>query len=176
MNRFKFFKVFCFVLSIAAALYYPVKKIIAYEYSPSQKFEFKVSGFDPYDPARGHYLALTVHPQYSELRKVGQYAVLGTDKDGFATVVDVVDSPDDRPCVKLKYKPLTSLFYPFDRFYINEKLALVAEALFMQAVNNKQRCVLVVNVYKDGATSVSDLLIDGKSIKTLAAERCAKKK
>ena len=59
---------------------------------------------------------------------------------------------------------------------LHQTVAQVAEALFMQAVNNKQRCVLVVNVYKDGATSVSDLLIDGKSIKTLAAERCAKKK
>ena len=177
MNRFKFFKIFCFILSIAAALYYPVQKIIHYEYSPCQQFEFKVTGRDPYDPARGHYLALQVHPQKHQLNKSGKYAVIEKDKDGYADVVDMIEKPDGRACIKMKHKAYGRyLAYPFDRFYINEKLAKHADALFRQAEMTKQKCVLVVRVYSDGASSVADLLIDGKSIRTLAAQYAAKKK
>lgn len=177
MNRFKFFKIFCFILSVAAALYYPVQKIIRYEYRPAQTFEFKVTGYDPYDPARGHFLALTVHPHKVNIRKSGSYAVVSTDKDGYAEVIDIIAKPDGRPCVKLKYfNGYGVLRYKFDRFYINEKLARRAESVFRMAVNAKKRCVLVVRAYEDGASAVSDLLIDGKSIRILAAESGAKKK
>ena len=171
MNRFKFFKIFCFILSVAAALYYPVQKIIRYEYRPARTFEFKVTGYDPYDPARGHYLALTVHPQKSNVKKDGLYAVIGTDKDGYADVIDLIDKPDGRPCVKLKYSSGNRrIHYKFNRFYINEKLARRADSIFRMAVEAKKRCVLAVRVYDDGACAVSDLLIDGKSIRILAAE------
>ena len=177
MNRFKFFKIFCFVLSIAAVLYYPVQKIIRYEYRPSRVFEFKITGYDPYDPARGHFLALTVHPTQANVKKDGNYAVLGPGKDGYAEVVDIIGKPDGRPCVKLKFKSYNgTLRYNFDRFYINEKLARKADSIFRMAVNAKKRCVLVVRAYEDGASAVTDLLVGGKSIRTLAAECGVKKK
>ena len=169
MNRFKIFKVFCFVLSVAAALYYPVKKIMQYEFSPAQVFEFKVTAYDPYDPARGHFLALTVHPtNFKRGNSDCRYAVLQVDQDGFAKVQEVIGKPDGRACVKLtKY----SKRFPFNRFYINEELAQAADKIFQEAANSK-RCALRVNVYSDGASAVEDLLINGVSIRKLAAEKC----
>lgn len=178
MNRFKVFKIFCFILSVAAAVYYPVKKVIQYECHKSEVFEFKVTGRDPYDPARGRFLALAVHPVKldDKLRyKAGYFAVLGKDKDNYASIVDIVSAPDGRSCVKL-VKAYSYIRYPFERFYINEELAPAAEKVFNDAVAAKKRCVLSVRVYPDGASAVNDLLIDNVSIKKLAMQAVQDKK
>ena len=173
MNRFKFCKIFCLILSVAAAAYYPVKKIIQYEFQPSELFEFKVTGYDPYDPARGHFLALTVQPENhpERLKNKCRYAVLQRDKGGFADIKECIAKPDGRTCVKLT--EYTRQF-PFNRFYINEELAPAADRIFFKAVNEKKTCILLVNVFEDGASSVRDLLIDGVSIRKLAADSCQK--
>ena len=179
MNRFKFFKIFCFLLSIAAVLYFPIKKIIKYEFSPAEVYDFKVTGADPYDPARGHYLALRVYPEKAA-KKVRylteKYAVITAGEDGFAAVSDIIDKPDGRPCVKLNKTYGANIRYPFNRFYINEDLAAEAEQILRDAERTKKMCLLRVRVYDDGASSVDDLQIDGKSIRKLAAESLKKKK
>ena len=174
MNRFKIFKVFCFILSVAAAVYYPVKKIIQYEFTPAETFEFKVTAYDPYDPARGHFLALRVYPEKIQVHsEKSRYAVLQVGKDGFAEVKECIASPDGRPCVKLtKYIRR----FPFNRFYINEKLAHEADVIFRSTEKDGKRCALKVNVFKDGAYTVEDLLVDGVSIRKLAADNCSAKK
>lgn len=186
MNRFKLFKIFCLVLSIGAACYYPVKKVMQYEFAPAQEFDFKVEGYDPYDPGRGHFLALQVFPKHIDkavaekynYRKT-PYAVVGKDQNGIATVIDFVAAPGEAPCFKANetfvYGGKVESIYPFTRFYINEKLATDAERIFEEAVNANKLCVLRVKLYSDGASAVSALLIDGKDIRTLAREKQAEK-
>ena len=180
MNRFKLFKIFCLILSVAAACYYPAKKVIQYEFSPATEFDFKVEGYDPYDPGRGHYLRLTIHPAKPSIDEKllpnnfdnkPRYATVAKDKDGFATVTGFVDAPGETPCFKSATDYITRFsfrgIYPFTRFYINEKIAHDAEVLLQDAVKNGQRCVLRVKLFADGATAVTGLLIDGKDIREL---------
>lgn len=176
MNRFKFFKIFCFVLSIAAALYYPVQKIIGYEFKTSHVFDFKVTGYDPYDPARGRFIALTVHPRKTEKGNDigGQYAELAVGKDGLAVVTSIVDKPGKEPCVRLKRRYYGNILYNFDRYYINADLAPEADKIFKDAVAKNKLCALRVKVYPDGASAVSELLIDGVDIRELAKESLKK--
>ena len=185
MNRFKLFKIICLVISIAAACYYPVKKVMQYEFAPAVEFDFKVEGFDPYDPGRGHFLALTVHPvkidkavaekyNYAE----APYAVVGKDKNGLATIIDFTAAPTV-PCFKAKetfvFGERINSIYPFDRFYINEEIASDAERMLEYAANDKKTCVLRVKLFPDGASAVTGLFIDGKEIRELVRAKKAVK-
>ena len=58
-----------------------------------------------------------------------------------------------------------SFSLPFDRYYINEKLAKPAEKLLREVTSAKKPAVLVVAVYADGNYAVRDLLIDGKPLR-----------
>ena len=176
MNRFKIFKIFCFVLSVAAALYYPVKKVIQYEFTPCENHVFEVHGYDPYDYARGRYLALGFQELPKELKSKlshnkKNYAVVKEGKDGFSVVSEVIHNLDGRACTRLsKRAAYSNVIYPFSRFYINEELAPAAESVFKQALKSRKRCALVVSLYPDGASAVRDLLVDGVSIRVLAQE------
>ena len=52
-----------FVLAFAAALYCPVRKVLAFERPavPPTELRFGVRGYDPRDLARGHYLQLNTY-------------------------------------------------------------------------------------------------------------------
>ena len=186
MNRFKLFKIFCLILSIGAACYYPVKKVMMYEFSPAQEFDFKAEGYDPYDPGRGHFLALKVYPDKIDNAIAEKYApgktpyvLVGKDQNGLATITGFAAAPGNTPCFKanqaLVFGGRIERLYPFNRFYINEELAQDAERILEDAVNSKKTCVLRVKLYPDGASAVSSLLIDGRDIRELARAKQAEK-
>ena len=186
MNRFKLFKIFCLVISIAAACYYPVKKVMQYEFAPAVEFDFKVEGFDPYDPGRGHFLQLQVYPVKADNKITTQYssqncyATVAKDKDGLATITGFTAVPGDIPCFKAErpryfYNGDISDIYPFKRFYINEEIASDAERMLQNAAGKKQTCVLRVKLFPDGASAVTGLFIDGKDIRELARAKKSEK-
>ena len=176
-----------FVAAFAAALYYPVNRVLSFE-RPKEKpveMRFPVRAYDPYDPMRGHYLRMTLRnelpmtkEEYDKLkpapaRRTEAAAVLEAGEDGFARVValrPMCDVPADRPFVKAQMffrsgKNRTAVVLPFDRYYINEKLAADAEKLLQKITRDKKRsAVLVVNIYAGGRYAVKDLLVDGKPI------------
>ena len=179
-----------FVLAFAAALYYPVRKVLDYERPavPPTELRFRVTGYDPYDPARGHYLRLDTHVEIklSEAEYKRQedllkgcdkvFAVLETGKDGLSAATALVPvAPGDKPFVTIrnfrfrggdKEKEMLLLCsLPFDRFYLNEKLAQPAERLLRKVTSAGKPAVLVVDVYADGNYAVKDLLIDGKPLR-----------
>ena len=180
-----------FILAFAAALYYPIRKVLAFERPavPPTELRFRVKGYDPYDPARGHYLRLDteVELKFSKAEFERQksllkgctkaFAVLETGKDGLtaATALTPV-APEGKPFVTIRkfwygeenYKdttPYVSFYLPFDRYYLNEKLAGPAEKLLFEATSAKKPAVLVVAVYADGSFVVRDLLIGGKPLR-----------
>lgn len=137
---------------------------------------------DPYDPLRGRYLAfrpeqrkVTV-PEDVELAN-GQdvYAKLTTDENGLATVSSVsVTPPSGGDYVKIKancqLKGEVDFDWPFDRFYINEKLAPEADKWFAENIRNSKGIVAEVRVL-DGRAVLEDLSIDGKRLHEILKER-----
>ena len=55
-------RVFCLFLLFLGALWYPVRKILEYEFPATKpwEFRFRVRGMDPNDPFRGRYLLLNI--------------------------------------------------------------------------------------------------------------------
>ena len=149
---------------------------------------FRVVARDPYDPMRGHYLRLQIRdeikiPQdeYKKRRELFEgrkvVAVLETGRDGFAhatALKPICDAPADKPFVKVdqfwfRERPVSNcvVVMPFDRYFINEKLAGDAEGLLQNITrDNKHSAVLVVNIYADGRYAVKDLLIDDQPLLT----------
>lgn len=174
-----------FLAAFAGALYCPVREILAFERpkTPPVEMRFRAEGCDPYDPMRGHYLAIrirnTVAMPGPELRKLekefrqGRLAAeLKPNREGFAEAValyPLCDAPRDKPIVRVRKvwfsNDKCTVTMPFDKFFINEKLAKDAEKLLQNATRDRKRsAVLVVNIYADGRYAVKDLLIDGKPL------------
>ncbi len=183
-----------FLLTFTAILYYPVSKIIAVEFPDKEPvvYEFDADMYDPYDPMHGRYVRLffgkieTVKaPENANGKFDGMthcYAVLGKDKNGRAVITELC-TPDEIPAgkdylrVKFRWpwmnrKNLVQEKYqielPFNRFYLNEKLAPEAEKLLK---TNYGAAVLRVKVYEDGNFAVDDLYVNGKSIRALCREK-----
>lgn len=112
-------------------------------------FKFKTRPVDPYDPARGRYVALQFEensiPMPSTVTSVpwrrgeNLYATLETGEDGFAKLTALSKFPPvGVPYVKVKYSYYNygkgkilhcSVTYPFDRFYMDEYKAPKAELI-----------------------------------------------
>jgi len=183
-------RLFFFLAAFAGALYYPVREVLAFERPkvPPTEMRFRVVARDPYDPMRGHYLRLQIRdeikiPQdeYKKRRELFEgrkvVAVLETGRDGFAhatALKPICDAPADKPFVKVdqfwfRERPVSNcvVVMPFDRYFINEKLAGDAEGLLQNITrDNKHSAVLVVNIYADGRYAVKDLLIDDQPLLT----------
>lgn len=139
---------------------------------------------DPYDVIRGRYVALSPMRQTLVIQEEQDfkqdettYAVLEPGEDGFARVVDlsnklVPGKVNLRVEVSARVRTETSetegdeysVNFPFARYYMNEKLALVVEELF-SALSLKSRCSAVVKIYGDGSFAVADLEIDDLPIR-----------
>lgn len=188
-----------FVLTLADGLYYPVSRIVGYEFPSSQPdvCRFRAEIADPYDPFRGRYVTLRARRQTVRLPPLlrdtassgdgSVYAQLEQDKEGFARVVGLSGRPVPGK-INLKLANLRDyslyydkdeegyyiyqIYFPFDRFYMNEKLAPEAELAFNRAMRSGGTCVIVANVYADGNYAIADLEIDGLPIRGfLARER-----
>lgn len=160
------------------------------------EYLFKTEIYDPYDPMRGRYVRLTFDQQEVYMRKnkfpitsYGEdcFAVLGTDKDNNAVITDLYQTREEVPagkdCLRVKYSGMGNasddakegqqskechlVRLPFDRFYMNEKLAPEAEELVSTATRKGGKALLKVKIYRDGSFAVSDLLIDGQPIREL---------
>ncbi len=190
MDKKIWFRLILFLLIAMAGAAYPVIKIIQYEFpaEPPAIYRFKAGIVDPYDPFRGRYVSLNPLPNEIILKEKKKfkngayiYAVLSNDKQGIATVLDLVQSPvANMNCLKIRfydymnpsnYKDKTGgMIYrirlPFDRFYLNENLAPKAEKIVTEITRqNDGECIIKVKIYSDGNYAVEDLEINGRSIR-----------
>jgi len=102
-----------YILAVCAALAYPVKKILSFEF-PSRSpncYLFETEILDPYDPMRGRYVQLyfkqnrvRLHDknmQILESRSTNScFAVLEKNPDGTARIVDLVTDVKQVPAGK----------------------------------------------------------------------------
>lgn len=178
-----------FLLMVAAGIWYPVSKIIGFEFpsSPPAVFRFSAELYDPYDPFRGRYVALQSRELTLPTDKPAEffrdaYVALGNDENGLAKAVGLVRKPEPgKPAIRpynIALYPVSSgsgaaekktyiyrIQFPFRRFYMNEKLAPAAEQVFRDAARAGKDCVIVVKVYADGNYAITDLEIDGVPIR-----------
>jgi len=152
-------------------------------------FLFPTAPVDPYDPFRGKYVQLSFQQTTAPLdiseptirKQKTVYGILSKKSDGTAEIRSIVYSrPKDKPYLSIpleKYQMyyhdssrVVDYSFPFDRFYMNEKLAPIAEQIYRENQRDSSRALLAVRI-KDGHGTIEDLLIDGQPIFKLSKER-----
>lgn len=182
----------CCLLAFGAALVWPVQRICQFERSKDYTLHrFKVTLYDPYDLMRGHYLRLGVVSIWRSDREFKDgpvWVTLGRDGEGFAQVKELSKNPRPGAFRAKCYSSLNrhwsknkwvndsrekwrhTILYPFDRYFINEKIAAEAEALVANAVRAKRPAEIRVRIYRNGSTMIEELRIDGRPIGELLRE------
>ncbi len=197
MNKTNQWRLGLLLVLLAAAAWFPIVTILKFEYPqvPPQEFRFRTGALDPYDSFRGRYVTLNPMPntvkagkdESSDRSRQLRYAVLKHGDNGFAEVVRLTEEPPaGEPFVRVrnvfrryewhgnqKSEDAQYQFtFPFNRFYLNEKLAPEAEVLVMETLRkNPDDCVLSVLIYPDGSYAVKDLEIRGKPLRDLLRQK-----
>lgn len=141
---------------------------------------------DPYDPLRGRYLA--VRPAQSTVSepegfprgrgRVPVWATLEAGDDGLSRIKSLSLEPVSGPTViplTARYRGTTNgtdviwLDWPFDRFYVNERLAPDADKLV--AERSRDRKTVAEVRLLDGRAVLTDILLDGVSIREVVKRR-----
>ena len=182
-----------FILVALVQLYVPASMIWSREkvLSEGTVYKFKTAPIDPNDPFRGKYISLnfdenTVEVENAEdwLKQQEAYAILTTDKDGFARIRSVTKEipvgDEDYIKVKVLFVSLNDenkveIEYPFDRFYMEESKAYDAELLHRESLKDTSKITYALVSVKNGEAVLKDVLIDGVSIKEIVKSSNSKK-
>ncbi len=173
-----------FGITVLAQWAAPLSQIWTHEKVLTQGtlLKLKCTAPDPYDPLRGRYLAVRPSqreadvPTGMELKQGAEvYAVLTTGADGFATVSSLsLTPPASGDYLRVKahyvYENKTTIDWPFDRFYVNEKLAPEADEWFAENIRSTQGITAEVRVF-NGHAVLEDLSFDGKPFREILKAR-----
>lgn len=177
-----------FAIAALAQWAAPLSQIWTHEQTLTQGtlIKLKCSAPDPYDPLRGRYLA--VRPEQREAsvpadmklqRGMQVYATLTTGADGLATISSLsLTPPASSGYIRLKVSyefgnpedDKIGIEWPFDRFYLNEKLAPEADKWFAENIRSAKGIIAEVRVL-NGRAVLADLSLDGKPFREILKER-----
>ncbi|QCK15767.1 GDYXXLXY domain-containing protein [Mangrovivirga cuniculi] len=182
-----------FILVALIQLYIPAKMIMEQEkiLDEGQTFKFKTQPIDPTDPFRGKYIVLNYEANSVVIDTSKQwnygdeiYVTLSQNKEGFTEPVDVFkDKPETlEPFIIARIggihdyekPPTLRIEYPFDRYYMEESMAPVAETVHRES--QRDSLVESYSVIKilNGEAVLEDVIVGNKSIKEIVKERQAK--
>jgi hypothetical protein len=142
---------------------------------------FRCQAPDPYDMLRGRFLAVRVLPETFELAgksyfESGEflYALIEPDADGLVVMKNLTrEKPLSGVFVKVKnLHTITEharIEWPFDRFYLNEKIAPKADEWYRKNVRTPSAVTAEVRVLNGKAVLV-DLKLEGRSFKQILSE------
>ena len=137
-----------------------------YHINTGTQWDFKITGYDPRDLLRGHYLRFRIAYDWQESRKDcvedrGCAYCLTNNVGEQAPKVQIIDTHFAKQCDGfMQYGELQE---PLNRFYIPETQAKLAEDLLRQArIDNTAYLRLSIN--KAGIARIVDLLIDGRPL------------
>ena len=131
------------------------------------EYKFKVEPVDPYDAFRGRYVAIRVNSKSTITQDGIQYAEISVDKDGFATIEkSSKEKPQNADYIKAKMK-YSYLQLPFERYYMDEKLAPKAETVYRERA--RKDAYIKVKV-KNGNAVIEGLYIDNMKIEDYLKE------
>lgn len=174
-----------FGLAVLAQWAVPLAQIRAHEQTLAHGtlMRIKCAAPDPYDPLRGRYLAVRPEQRDAPAAKAvelqrGQhvYAVLTPSADGLTKVSSLdLAPPADGNFIRVKAGWHTGtdryrIEWPFDRFYINEKLAPEADKWFAENIRSTKGIIAEVRVL-DGRAVLADLSFDGRPFREILKER-----
>lgn len=142
-----------------------------------QEYKIRTRAVDPYDAFRGRYVRLAFDnvtvPLIADARLAGgqkAYAVLEKDSEGFAVVKSVSFTPPDAEAyLEVRLRPnkpgKVNVIWPFDRYYMEETTAPLAEQAYRQRARGSSAYITVR--ISGGTGVITGLYIDGKSIEQL---------
>jgi uncharacterized membrane-anchored protein len=178
MNKLKSSFAFFAVLSVLQ-FFVPVWMIANREMTlqHGKQFRFRTAPVDPYDAFRGRYVALQFEQNSASVsadeklamnQKV--YAQLAEDEQGLARIARVTAiRPTDEAYVQCRISSITDslvyLEFPFNRYYMDEKLAPAAEAAYREHSRREVQDVYVTVRVKDGNAVLEELYIEGMPIR-----------
>lgn len=172
-------KLLLFSILILIQLAIPLSTIVKKEISLQKGYAYKLrmEVVDPYDPFRGRYLILrpiglsredVPKRQLSLLKKGGAvYAELMVNADGFAEIELIHTSEPQSNYLTLHINDEGEIIPPFDRYYLNQKMAPQMEDLYRKSLwrgaGDPDDTFLTVNI-KRGEGVITGLYIDGEPI------------
>ncbi|MBI2437541.1 MAG: GDYXXLXY domain-containing protein [Lentisphaerae bacterium] len=179
------------VLALMAAMFLaqwavPASIIWRYEQALAngQVFKFKTRPVDPYDAFRGRYVALGFAQESAPLAGARQrfeggqkiFALIENDTNGFANGFARIKWVSfERPQTGAYFNVQTRYYspnwptnvairFPFDRYYLNEKLAPAAEAAYREHSQRGQQDAYVTVRVQNGLAVIEDLYVAGQPI------------
>lgn len=167
-------------LYVAASVILGREKVIRH----GELHRFRTAPIDPNDPFRGKYIVLDFDStQYKPKKKVkfetGEkvYVTLNVDKEGFSWIKSVYKKePEHETYLTATVDYVLDwegkevmIAYPFDRFYMEESKAPVAERLYFRRRRNPETVAYAEVRILNGESVLTDVKIDGVSIVTLSS-------
>lgn len=178
-----------FFIMALAQLYVPANMIFNKEsvISKGNEFRFKTAPVDPTDPFRGKYIVLSFEANAIQVTNADGwyegdpiYVNLGTNDKGFAEILSVSkEQPEENEdfvrasigfIMNDSLRNLT-VQYPFDRFYMEESKAYDAEQAYMESTLDSTQVTYALVKVKHGDAVVTDVIINGISVKEAAKNR-----
>jgi uncharacterized membrane-anchored protein len=173
-----------FAIMVVLQWYFPVQMIRSNEQvlEIGKEYKFRVTQVDPNDPFRGKFIMLqfsetiaVVDEQTNWLGNEDIYLTFREDPNGFAVISGVTKTipanTENYLKANVEYESRSNMIgirYPFDRFYMDEFKAPLAEEVYLQAtIDTHQVAYAVINVL-NGHGVIKDVMIDGISVRELA--------
>ena len=186
----KIWLIILFAVMAVGQFFVPLQMIFDREkvLSEGKTFKFKTAPIDPSDPFRGKYVTLNFAENNFEVSDGetwynGQsvYVLLATDADGFVKIVDVVRElpAESNDCVKAKLNYVATkkdstktiqelnLEYPFERFYMEESKAPLAESMSWEVSRDTTKITYASVNIQNGKAVLKDVFIGDVSIREL---------
>jgi len=178
-----------FILVATAQLYVPISMIMESEeiVDEGRVYKFRTRPIDPVDPLRGRYVVLNFQNNYIEIPGDSIYyegqdifVILKKDASGFMDIDHLVQEKPigDIDFVNAKvgsliYRNNTSkihVIYPFNRYYMEEFKAPLAEEIQNDAARDSTTVTYVEVKVKEGRAVIQDIIVDGISIDDLVMD------
>jgi uncharacterized membrane-anchored protein len=162
------------LIQIAVSISMIVRREITLHFG--HQFKFRTAPIDPYDVFRGRYVAIRVENNYAPvpddiklLRNRKVYAVIEEDKDGFARISRItVRRPRGKAYVQARVTYASGdrvyLRLPFNRYYLEEKVAPAAEAAYRTYSRRGLQGAYVTVRVLSGLAVIEELYVGGKPI------------
>lgn len=185
-----------FVMLSAIQIYVPASMILEQEslLRSGNVFKFKTAPVDPNDPFRGKYITLRFEQDHiilpgdttelSDNQEV--FVTLSTDREGFARIENISDTRPENESdwvtartggIYFREDSITVFInFDFTRFYMEELKAPEAEKIYAEGQIDPQKNTWAVVRVREGKAALEDVMIDGISIREIAATALEDKK
>jgi uncharacterized membrane-anchored protein len=171
-----------FALVVVAQWFIPLQMITEQEdiLNTGKLYKFKTAPVDPYDAFRGKYIHLNYANTEVKVTNNEKFTyeddvfVRLKDSSGYALIQSVSKKePNSGDYVKARvsysntnnFRQIIGIYYPFDRFYMNENKAKSAETAYAEANQQPNQTTYALVAVKNGKAVIKDVLINNISVR-----------